>query len=145
MAADVLRTFFAQVNQAAGAQGAYRISPMLPNDSLDEVRFVLRSSAAHADVLAGVDVRIQLYLLDAAPGTAVAELQNGLPLLDATVPMEPTGANAGVALGYLRYEVPTVHIAGQRYRFLGCVLTSPTNVGLAGSLLAKVFRRRLAG
>lgn len=139
---DTRRTFFAAIDLDAGELGGYSISPFLPGDSLDACRFILRTAAPHADVLSGIDVVIGLYVLTGRLGTDTpAEIANGFELMPPLpLPLTPAAVNAGAALGTLSFEIPTIFVSGQLNRYLGITVQAPTNVGIVGSVLAKVFR-----
>jgi hypothetical protein len=135
-------TFFTPVSIAPAGTGALGVSPLLPGDSLDDIRFLLRGSVRHVDVLSGVDVTVSGYMTTERQTTA-AGIANGMPLFqNLSLPMEAQAANGATdAYAYLSFTIPTIFTADQRFRRLGLVITAPTNVGLAGSVLAKVFRR----
>lgn len=139
----VMRTYFAEIDLAAGELGGLSVSPLLPGDALDAVRIVVRTATPHADVMTGIDVTIGLYMMTGRLGVAsAAEIGNGLQLMPPIpFPLLPTTGNGTTSLGYLNFEIPTIFVAGQLERYLGVTVQAPANVGIVGTMLAKVFRQ----
>lgn len=141
MAADQIQvTYGGSITAAANATGRLRIGPLYPGDSLDGMTLYLRTGAAHADVLGGVDVTIESYVHDAAPLDTDTAARNGRPLIrSSTIPFTSDGAGA-TALGSISAKLSLIHRPTQRERYVSIILTAPTNVGVTGSIWFDVFR-----
>lgn len=131
------------ISAAANSTGRLVVGPLLPGDSLDGITLLLRTTAAHADLIAGVDVAVELHAHDQRPRAGTdAESRAGKALIGSTnVPMEPGIISAGTVNGTINVKIPAIHRpTNSRGAWLVLTITAPTNVGVSGSAWFDVFR-----
>lgn len=132
-----------------GVEDRLQIPPLLPGDSVDELRLYAGCSDGDADASA-FRLSLALYANDSRPPT-VAAAKNGVVVMPALADIRPEAQLTNLAAGIgqfgalWRLNVPLLYFPSQRGRWLTLVYTfsgSGTNV-FTGFAFAKIFRPRV--
>jgi hypothetical protein len=133
--------YAAAVAANANSTGLVAFFALLKGDVVDSVRVLIRTSAAHADIMNGDDFTLEIYVCNSKPAS-VAEARNGRALLAATdfpLQAEPD-SSLMAAVGHFRESLPMIHQGQIGELYVALVFTAPTNVALTGAALLDVYR-----